>query len=447
MSQSNKLIYDPVHGYMNFNSTCLSLIDSSIFKRLQRIKQLGTCYYIFPGASHNRFEHSLGVAYLAEKMVRNISYRQPELGINEREIELVKIAGLCHDLGHGPYSHAFDNEILPRLAKTNTTDQSSRDNQVVTLDDLEPVIPHEIRSCQLLKMIISEKKLEFTEEEICFIQTCIYPEGANILEKEKTYLYEIVSNPYNGIDVDKFDYLKRDPYNIGLDNQFNCERLVEEARVIDGHICFPKKLANQLLSMFSVRYNFLREICNHPVVKAVEYMITDAVVKAEPLLQLRDCLTTGRFTTITDDIIYLIELSQEPELKEARNLISRIKNRQLYHYLGELQVPSSITGKIISGGFKPKILQKHGVDPDDIIIQHLKLSYSNTGSYPLENVLFYDYADLDKSFAIYKKDLSMIMPTSFSEKNTIRLYSKTSNQNQRQLAEKLYETLKRQYRR
>ena len=218
MTESNKLIFDPFHGYMKFNTTCLKIIDTDVFKRLQNIKQIGTCYYVFPGASHNRFEHSLGVSYLAEKMIKNISYRQPELNITEREIELVKIAGLCHDLGHGPYSHAFDNEILPRLMGT---------------DD---IIPHEVRSGVLLRQIIKEQQLDFTDQEIVFIETCIHPDQKQVLESDKPYLYEIVANPFNGIDVDKFDYLRRDPCNLGLDYHFNCERLLGEARVIDGHI-------------------------------------------------------------------------------------------------------------------------------------------------------------------------------------------------------------------
>ncbi len=425
MSKSNKLIYDPLHGYMNFNTTCLKIIDTDIFKRLQNIKQIGTCYYVFPGASHNRFEHSLGVSYLAEKMIKNISYQQPELGITERDIELVKIAGLCHDLGHGPYSHAFDNEILPKLTGN---------------DD---IIPHEERSGILLKQIIAEQELSFTEEEILFIQECIHPDQKKVLECEKPYLYEIVANPFHGIDVDKFDYLRRDPYNIGLDYHFNCERLLEEARVIEGHICYPKKLANNILNMFSVRYTFLREICNHPVVKSIEYMITDAIIGAESQLQLKTCLEDGRFAKITDEIMYLIEISSQPELENARNILSRIKQRQLYGYVGELQVPANITSNLVKNGLKQSLLDKYGLEKSDIIIQHLKLSYSNTGAYPLETVLFYDYADLDKSFSIYKKDLPMLMPSCFSEKNTIRIYSR----NKLEEAQQLYADLKKQYKR
>lgn len=425
MSKTNKLIFDPIHGYMKFNKTCLEIIDSCIYKRLQNIKQIGACYYVFPGGGHKRFEHSLGVAYLAEKMIINLKNKQPELNISEREIELVKIAGLCHDLGHGPYSHAFDNEILPRLI--------GEDN----------VIPHETRSGELLRQIISEKSLEFTEEEIVFITNSIHPEKTLVLETNRPYLYEIIANPFNGIDVDKFDYLRRDPYNLGLDYSFNCERLLEEARVIDGHICFPKKLANSILNMFSVRYRLLREVCNHPVTKAIEYMITDAILEANSLLKIGEKLQGENFYTLTDDILYLIEISQDKQLEKSQALLKDIKKRNLYSYLGELQVPTHVTEPLVKNGIKETFLEKYGLKREDILIQHLKLSYSNTGSYPLETVQFYNYDQPDKSFCIYKKDIPMIMPSSFSEKNTVRFFCRSANAE----AEKLFQDLKVQYKR
>jgi HD superfamily phosphohydrolase len=104
---------------------------SKQFQRLRSIKQLGTSYYVWLGASHNRFEHCIGrrliyfrvyarrnwlvgVAYLARSMATHLQERQPELNITDRDVECVEIAGLCHDLGHGPWSHVWDGLFMPQ---------------------------------------------------------------------------------------------------------------------------------------------------------------------------------------------------------------------------------------------------------------------------------------------------------------------------------------------
>lgn len=89
--------------------------DTPQFQRLRDLKQLGVTHFIFPGASHHRFEHSIGVSVLANRVINGLKFRQPELDVSERDIKCVTLAGLCHDLGHGPFSHAFE-EWLHRRA-------------------------------------------------------------------------------------------------------------------------------------------------------------------------------------------------------------------------------------------------------------------------------------------------------------------------------------------
>jgi HD superfamily phosphohydrolase len=409
MSKVEKLIYDPIHGFIKMTGLPRDIIDTSIFKRLQYIKQLGAVYYVFIGASHHRFEHSLGVSHLAEKMALNLKHNQPELEITDREIELLKVAALCHDLGHGPISHAFDSEVIPRLID----------------DTLTSVPEHEERSGYLLRQMIAENNLSISEEEVKWICCAIHPTREDLEKYSRPFLLEILANPIHGIDVDKFDYLRRDPYNIGLDYHVNSDRLISEARVIDNHICWPIKLANTILNLFTVRYQFLREVCNHPVVKAIEYMYTDATLSAIAYLRLRERLLKNDFKDLTDVIYTLIEYDTSPQTKTSRDILARIKTRDLYQYLGEISVQnSSQYTRLLKKVSDSTRMQANNIDPEQIIVHQLNLGYSNSGTYPLKEVGFFQYGEPNKVIDLPKKDISMILPASFSEKYTIRIFSK-----------------------
>ncbi|TRY75984.1 hypothetical protein DNTS_010892 [Danionella cerebrum] len=112
--ESMKVFNDPIHGHIELHPLLLRFIDTPQFQRLRHIKQLGGTYLVFPGASHNRFEHSVGVGYLAGCLGMALRDRQPELCITKQDVLCVQIAGLCHDLGHGPFSHMFDGLFIPK---------------------------------------------------------------------------------------------------------------------------------------------------------------------------------------------------------------------------------------------------------------------------------------------------------------------------------------------
>jgi HD superfamily phosphohydrolase len=106
-----KIFNDPIHGHIQLETVEIQVIDTPQFQRLRDLKQMGVSYYVFPGATHNRFEHSIGVCHLAGLWVEMLQRTQPALNLMDNDIKCVRLAGLCHDLGHGPFSHLFDTHI------------------------------------------------------------------------------------------------------------------------------------------------------------------------------------------------------------------------------------------------------------------------------------------------------------------------------------------------
>nr|KAF6472406.1 SAM and HD domain containing deoxynucleoside triphosphate triphosphohydrolase 1 [Molossus molossus] len=346
-----KVINDPIHGHIEFHPLLIKIIDTPQFQRLRYIKQLGGAYYVFPGASHNRFEHSLGVGYLAGRLVRELSEKQPELHISERDILCVQIAGLCHDLGHGPFSHMFDGRFIP-LARRDVKwkhEQGSVDmfEHLVNSNDLKPVM---------------EYYGLIPEEDICFIKEQIAgPPDSPIKNeswpykgrpKEKNFLYEIVANKRNGIDVDKWDYFARDCHHLGIQNSFDYKRFIKFARVCEvgdrTHICIRNQEIWNLYDMFHTRNSLHRRAYQHKVGNIIDMMITDAFLKADPYIELTGAegkkyhLSTAindmeAFTKLTDNIFLEILYSTDPKLDAAREILKKIERRNLYKFVGETQ--------------------------------------------------------------------------------------------------------------
>ena len=101
-------IHDPIHGQMELSSYQLELLRTPHFQRLTRLKQLGPCYVVYPGATHTRAEHCLGVAHLARCLIQSLKRHQRYLDIDERDERLLVLAAQAHYLGHGAFSHAFE---------------------------------------------------------------------------------------------------------------------------------------------------------------------------------------------------------------------------------------------------------------------------------------------------------------------------------------------------
>ncbi|KAJ6473169.1 hypothetical protein C8R45DRAFT_1012504 [Mycena sanguinolenta] len=410
-------IKDQIHDYIWITPLMSSIIDTKEFQRLRYVKQLGTSYMVWPGASHNRFEHCLGVAHLARSMVEHLRTNQPELNIDSRDVNCVQIAGLCHDLGHGPWSHVWDGLFMPSVLPDKKW-------------------KHEDGSKMMFRALLKNNNIPMPEEDVKFILALIDGEPSQCSPDEKPFLFDIVANKRCGLDVDKFDYIARDSYMIGEQIVFSSQRLITSARVLDKQICFDIKDANQLDEICHTRFKLHKMIYNHKTAKAIEYMIVDALILAEPYLKIAEQVwIPKKFLYLTDDIMRRIESSDEPELAGARAIFDRISIRDLYRF---------VDGQVLEWGqreaFRQFITRERIVDearrlaahetldlteltPESVIVDHAMIHFGMKEKNPVDFVKFYSKRNPDKCAHAQNSDSSTLKPAMFAEVY-MRIFSK-----------------------
>jgi HD superfamily phosphohydrolase len=305
-----KTIYDPVHGPMQFSGFLIKAIDTPEVQRLRYIKQLGTAYFTFPSATHTRFEHSLGVCYLAGVLMKELQYKQPELKISNRLVELVQLSGLCHDIGHGPFSHVFEDRVVENLKKNLSTD-------IWNLPD-----SHEDRSILFVDKIA--KKLKLTDDEVTMVKALIHPKEKDI-EKYK-WITQIISDPVAGIDVDKFDYIARDSLHLGIPSSFLARRVILEAKVIDDVLAYSEKHISELNMLYITRYKLHAEVYQHRVTIAIDCELSDIITE----LSLLRPEWFSDWRLLTDFIIERVLCDNGDDIKHLIEKLNNIERRNLY---------------------------------------------------------------------------------------------------------------------
>ncbi|XVE67943.1 hypothetical protein DITRI_Ditri09bG0028300 [Diplodiscus trichospermus] len=407
----SKHVHDNVHGNIYLDPLSLKFIDTEQFQRLRELKQLGLTHLVYPGAVHSRFEHSLGVYWLAGEAIQKLKmYQGLELGIDRFDVQTVKVAGLLHDVGHGPFSHLFEREFLPKV-----------------LNGFKWA--HEQMSAKLIDHIVDVHHIDVESEMIKRVKEMILASSEFALPKsakEKQFLYDIVANGRNGIDVDKFDYIARDSRACGLGCNFDFHRLMENMRVLGDEICYRAKEYLSIHKLFATRADLYRTVYTHSKVKAVELMVVDALLKANSYLEISSSiLDPSEYWKIDDTIIKTIETAPDEELQESRDLILRIRRRNLYQFCNEYSVPKdklehfkNVTAQDIACS------QKNGgvlLKEEDIAVCNVRIDLTRGRQNPLER--YHKDYESDEKFPIPDDRISHLLPTSYQDM-IVRVYSK-----------------------
>ena len=243
-----KKFHCSVWGDITVSPLALSIIDTWEFQRMHYIRQTGFAYKVFSTATSSRFEHSIGVYHITRIILRSLELSLPvEHRLSDRQKEIITITGLVHDLGHGPFSHLFDEFLKTTSPMDHSKEQISR--------------THEQRSCDIFRHIVAEYNLEFSVEEVEWI--C-----QRITSPPNHMWYDtLVCNPYSSFDTDKLDYLIRDTKHFGLICSFDVHRIIQNMRIIDNKLCFCERVEDDVRNMFSLREQLHQSIYRHPTIQ------------------------------------------------------------------------------------------------------------------------------------------------------------------------------------
>jgi HD superfamily phosphohydrolase len=290
------LIQDPVHGFITVEPHEKLFIDSAIFQRLRRIKQLQSVHLVYPGANHTRYEHVLGAMHLAGYFAEKTLDQLVETGVIKssemlRYYHLVRLWGLFHDVGHGPFSHAFDNAVLKQIG-TNHEMLCAR-------------LIHEVPELQQLFLRKEFKETGLTSDDVAKSQEPYSDSKFDDIEKALLY---VIKGPYS---ADVADFIQRDALHSGVKEYGNIgwQRLVLTSFIHNDRVVLEERSKAALLSFYFSRHQMFNTVYYHKTCRAADRMI-------------QDILSAGKETIMP----FVENLEKYPDLDEE-SLIQMLKAR------------------------------------------------------------------------------------------------------------------------
>jgi len=233
-----KIINDPLYGFISIpNELIYDIINHPYFQRLRRIKQLGMTDFVYPGALHTRFHHALGSMHLMNESLVNL--RMKGIEISEKEYNAALVAILLHDIGHAPFSHALENELI---------------------EDLN----HE----EISLIIMKELNRQF--------------DGALDLaikifngEYKRKFFHQLVSSQ---LDIDRLDYLNRDSFFTGVvEGRIGADRIIKLLNVHQDELVVEEKGIYSIENFLSARRLMYWQVYIHKTTVGVEKMLIQIV--------------------------------------------------------------------------------------------------------------------------------------------------------------------------
>ena len=423
MQERSYEIRDPIHGLIELLPKEVDVINTRVFQRLRRIRQLAMAFLVYPGTLHTRFDHSIGVMHIAGR----ICERLKQFSDIDVECEQVRLAALLHDVGHGPFSHVSEH-LLDKYVPQDRGATREKIHEKITVDI--------IKNDPEIRNVLKPEERQFIVEMI---------EG----KPTRDFQRDIVSSD---LDADKMDYLLRDSYFAGVKyGTYDLEKIIESCRVYyeedESYLAISDEGIYALEQLLLARHHMTQQVYFHRVRSISDAMIVrgiELVIEGnQEIEQLYRYNDTSEFTE--NYIEYhderLIDILKRCDQEKARNIFDRLYSRKLFKMIGELPLKD-----VDSAPAKRRLLQMDDeqneqkrkwekriaehlkIDPDYVIVNKLHIRNPNyrSRSYSLnpEAIMIFDENQPNlKSLSSYATELILARPPADeADLETVQVY-------------------------
>ena len=303
-NNKKKIFNDPVYGFISIpDEFIFDLIQHPYMQRLRRIMQLGMSHLVYPGALHTRFHHVLGAMHLMTIAIATIRRKGHE--ITSEEERAVLIAILLHDIGHGPFSHALEYDIVCGVS-------------------------HEEISGFFIERLSKEFGKDMDHALLIFKN-----------EHPKPFLHQLVSSQ---LDMDRLDYLNRDSFYTGVSEGIvGSDRLIEMINVHNGNLVLEEKGIYSIEKFIVARRLMYWQVYLHKTVVAAEFMLIHTLRRAKELVKSGDEI----FGSPT--LMYFLKNDvKQANFKQDSTILDRFADLDDYDILGAIKVWQTHSDKVLS---------------------------------------------------------------------------------------------------
>ncbi|WP_411963081.1 HD domain-containing protein [Haloferax sp. YSMS24] len=334
-----KTIKDSIHDYISVEGVAMDLMDTPRVQRLRRLKQLGTTFHVYPSANHTRFEHSLGVYHLSNKVIDQLNI-EPELA------ETLRAAAMLHDIGHGPFSHNTEP-----IMKRETGKSHSDISDILSKGEIKETLDHHgISSSDVFALIKGEGR----------------------------YGQLLASS----LDIDRMDYLVRDAHHTGVPyGSIDHNRLIGQLSFSGSDLVLGENSIHVAQSLLTARALMYPTVYGHHATRISEMMVQRGTDK---LIDLGEIV--GEDLRHMDDYDLMVMLR---DTEDTSQLAQRIDNRNLFKRA--IWVPSgSVPKQVIEADYtkireyEAEISSEAELEDEEVIVEVPEYPTESGASIPIK---------------------------------------------------------------